>query len=66
MIEVPQSTIERPLTVIDHIAVLQQASTRSEVVDFAQRCPEHVRNEERFTRAVAWRLATIKGKRAAA
>jgi len=62
MIEVPQSTVERPLTAIDFIAVLAQCSTVSEVADYAQRCPEHVRNDERFTRAVARRLAAIKEK----
>ena len=62
MIEVPKSTVEKPLTAIDFIAVLAQCSTVSEVADYAQRCPEHVRNDERFTRGVAMRLAIIKDK----
>jgi len=66
VITVPQSTVEKPLTPIDFIAVLEQCSTVPEVADYAQRCPEYVRNDERFTRGVSMRLAAIKGKRAAA
>lgn len=62
MITVPQSTVEKPLTAIDYIAVLEQCSSVSDVADYAQRCPEHVRNDERFTRGVAMRLAIIKDK----
>jgi len=62
MIEVPVSTVERPLTPIDFIAVLQQCSSVADIADYAQRCPEHVRNDERFTRGVAMRLAIIKDK----
>lgn len=65
MIEVPVSTVEKPLTPIDFIAVLAQCSTVSEVADYAQRCPEHVRNDERFTRSVAWRLGEIKERKLA-
>lgn len=62
MIPVPVSTIEKPLTAIDYIAVMEQCSSVSDVADYAQRCPDHVRNDERFTRAVARRLAAIKEK----
>lgn len=65
MIDVPVSTVEKPLTALDFIAVLQQATSLAEVCDFAQRCPEHVRNDKRFTRAVTWRLAEIKERKRA-
>lgn len=66
MITVPQSTVEKPLTAIDFIAVMEQCSTVAEVADYAQRCPEHIRNDERFTKGVSMRLGAIKSKRAAA
>ena len=66
MINVPQSTVEKPLTAIDFIAGLEACLSVSDVADYAQRCPEHVRNDERFARGVAMRLAAIKDKRAAA
>ena len=67
MIEVPQSTVEKPLTPIDFVAVLQQCASISEVADYAQRCPLEVRQDDRFARSVAYRLGEIKAsKRAAA
>jgi len=65
VIEVPQSTVERPLTAIDYLVPLAQCANLDEVCQYAQRCPEHVRNDERFTRAVARRLGEIKGRRTA-
>jgi hypothetical protein len=66
MIEVPQSTVERPLTAIDFIASLQTCSSLSEVQQFSSRCPLEVRQDDRFGRAVARRLGEIKGRKAAA
>jgi hypothetical protein len=65
MIEVPVPTVEKPLTAIDYIAVLEQCSTVAHIADYAQRCPEHVRNDERFTRAVARRLGELKERKRA-
>ena len=65
MITVPQSTPEKPLTSIDYIARLAECVTAAEVASYAERCPGHVRHDERFTKAVAGRLAAIKEKRAA-
>lgn len=59
-VQVPQPTIEKPLTAIDYIAVLEQCSTLDEVAWYAQACPEAIRNDERFTRGVAKRLSSIK------
>ena len=66
MIPVPQSTIEKPLTAIDYIACLEICSNIADVQQFAEQVPPDVRNDERFTRAVAKRLGAIKGKKAAA
>lgn len=60
MIPVPISTPEKPLTAIDFAAALEQCSTISEVRDFGERVPIEVRQDERFTKAVALRLAAIK------
>ena len=59
-VKVPQPTVEKPLTAIDYIAVLDQCSKLEEVAQYAQACPEAIRNDERFTRAVAKRLSVIK------
>lgn len=66
MINVPQSTIEKPLTAIDYIAALDGCTTKTEVRRFAEQCPVAVRNDERFTRAVAAKLAAVKSRKAAA
>lgn len=65
MIAVPQSTPEKPLTVIDFIAALEQCGSITEVQQYAEQVPLPVRHDERFTRAVAKRLAAIKDRRAA-
>lgn len=66
MIAVPVSTVEKPLTAIDYCACLSQCVSLAEVGRFGEACPEWVRADERFTRAVAARLAAIKGRKAAA
>lgn len=63
---VPQSTIEKPLTAIDFIAALETCHSVNEVKDFGEQVPLPVRHDERFTKAVAKRLAVIKGRKAAA
>lgn len=65
MITVPQSTTDKPLTAIDYIAALEQCETVTDVKDFGERTPLKVRTDERFTRAVAKRLAEIKDKKVA-
>jgi hypothetical protein len=65
VIEVPVPTVEKPLTTIDYLSLLARCTSLSEVCDYAQRCPEHVRNDERFTRAVARRLGEIKERKRA-
>ena len=66
MINVRRSTAEKPLTVIDHIADLESCSSIFEVRRFSEQVPVEIRQDERFTRAVAARLAAIKGRKAAA
>jgi hypothetical protein len=61
--KIPVSTIEKPLTVIDYIAALQQCVTTRMVRGFAQEVPLHIRQDERFAKAVAQRLAAIKERR---
>ena len=63
MIDVPQSTVEKPLTAIDYIAALDQCASISDVKKFSQGVPEHVRNDDRFARSVAARLGAIKSQR---
>ena len=63
MIEVPVSTVERPLTAIDYLVPLGQCNSITEVRDYAERCPMEIRQDERFTRAVARRLGEIKAAR---
>lgn len=62
MIAVPRSTPEMPLTAIDYIARLEQAQSITDVRNYAELVPIKVRGDERFTRAVAQRLAAIKDK----
>lgn len=47
-------------TVIDHIAVLDEKTTLDEISSYAEKLPEAVRNDERWTRAVAARLKKIE------
>lgn len=66
MITVRKSTPEFPLTVIDHIADLEHCHTVTDVKNFGEGVPLPVRTDERFTRAVAKRLAAIKDRKAVA
>ena len=66
MIDVPQSTVLKPLTPIDYISSLQACSNIREVQQFSARCPLEVRQDERFGRAVAKLLGEIKERKAAA
>jgi len=66
MIRARQSTIEMPLTVVDHIADIQSCTTVEEIRDFGDQLPVEVRQDDRFTRAVARRLAELHAKKAAA
>jgi hypothetical protein len=62
MVNVPVSTVEKPLTPIDFIAAMDQCITIAEVRRFASGCPDAVRSDERFTRAVAARLLAVRKK----
>ena len=57
---VPQSTIEKPLTVVDYIAGLAACTSIETIGDYANACPLEVRQDFRFERAVAGRMADIK------
>lgn len=62
--KIPVPTIERPLTAIDYlVAMEQQCITVTMVREFAEQVPLTIREDDRFTRAVAKRLATIKARK---
>lgn len=64
MITVPQPTIEKPITVVDYIAAMyQQCITVADVARFAEQCPSHVREDERFATGVALHLRVIAARR---
>lgn len=63
---VPRSTVEKPLTAIDYIALLEQCNSVGEVLDFGDRVPRHVATDERYIRAAAARCASIANRKAAA
>lgn len=62
MIDVPQSTIEKPLTAVDYCAAIELCTSIDEVRTFCRGVPEEVRGDERFNKAVAKRLAAINEK----
>jgi hypothetical protein len=64
-VNVPQPSIEKPITVVDYCAGLAECITVAEVARYSAACPDAVRADERFTRAVAGRLAGIKGRKRA-
>lgn len=66
MINVPVETIEKPLTAIDYCAALQACASVTEVGQFGDQCPMHIRQDERFAKAVAQKLAAIHDRKAAA
>jgi hypothetical protein len=63
VIAVPQSTVEKPLTAIDYMVPLEQCASLTELADYTGRVPEAIREDERFTKAVACRLAVINHRR---
>jgi hypothetical protein len=63
VISVPVSTVERPVTVIDFIAGLYACASVTEVESYNQQCPAAIRDDARFVRAVALRVALIKAMR---
>jgi hypothetical protein len=62
-VNVPQSTLEKPLTAIDYIAAMEQCTHFGELVEYAKFVPADVVEDERFARAFKDRLETIRGKR---
>lgn len=62
-VHVPVSTVEKPLTTIDYIAVLAECKTLSEVRDYGNRLPRDVVQDERFSKAVRQRCAEINDAR---
>lgn len=65
MIVARKSTPEMPLTVIDHIADLELCRSVTDIQQFSEQLPIEVLNDERYSRAVAHRLAAIKETAAA-
>lgn len=63
MVEIPQSTAEKPLTAVDYVAALYQCASVTEVQQFAAGVPPEVREDERFTKGVAARLGALKSLR---
>lgn len=63
MINVPVETVEKPLTAIDYCAALQGCTTVTEVGQFGEQCPLHIRQDERFAKAVQAKLAAIHDAR---
>lgn len=62
MIAVPQSSVEKPLTAVDYCACLEHCLTLAEVATFSEQLPLAVREDERYCKAVAKRLASIREK----
>lgn len=57
----PKSTVEKPLTVVDFIAHLEQCYSVGEVLDFGEQLPPAIAADERFIKAQASRCAAIVG-----
>lgn len=62
MIIARRSTVEMPLTVIDHIADLQKCHSVDDIIGFSEQLDASILNDERYTRAVASRLREIHEK----
>ncbi len=60
VIAAPQSTVEHPLTAIDYIALLSQCETLEEVDTYSLQLPLHVLNDERYSKAVAFRKSVLR------
>ncbi len=66
-IRIPVSTVQKPLTAIDFIGELTaQCRTLNDIAEFASGVPMEVRQDDRFARAVANKLAAVHEKKAAA
>lgn len=59
MINIPQETVEKPLTPIDYIAALAACDDTMEVGIFCEKVPMKVAGDERFARAVKAKLVEI-------
>lgn len=66
MIAVPVDTHEKPITVVDYCAGVYRCDSLAEVQVYGEACPEWVRQDERFTKAVSVKLADLRSRRAAA
>ena len=66
MIVARQSTVEMPLTVIDHIADLQKCNSVDDIREFSEQLEDSILKDERYGKAVAQRLAAIHEQRRAA
>lgn len=54
--KVPQPTIEKPLTAIDYIAVMNDCTDYRELVGYVKLVPPEIFEDERFVRAFKNRL----------
>lgn len=59
MVNVPVWTVERPVNYIDYIAALQDCKSVREVGEFGEQVPMPIREDVRFTKAVADKLKAI-------
>lgn len=66
MIAVPIDTPEKPITVVDYCAGVYRCESLAEVQAYGEGCPEWVRQDERFGKAVATQLASLRSKDAGA
>lgn len=64
MISIPVDSIEKPITVVDYCAGVYRCESLAEVQAYGEACPEWVRQDERFTKAVAVKLADLRSKAA--
>lgn len=64
MISIPVDTVEKPITVVDYCAGVYRCESLAEVQVYSSGCPEWVRKDERFGRAVAVRLADLRSRAA--
>jgi hypothetical protein len=60
MINVPQPTVEKPLTPVDYIAALSECDNTQEVHIFCELVPMKVAGDERFAKAVQAKLVEIR------
>lgn len=66
MISIPVDTVEKHITVVDYCAGVYRCESLAEVQAYGEGCPEWVRQDERFGKAVAVKLADLRSARAAA